>query len=60
MTWIIAIVALALVMTVLAAIELRQPVKANVMSLPDRFFTIATFAVVLIYGLTLLAAKIWA
>jgi len=59
MTWIIAIVALSLAMTVLAIAELRSPAKASALRLPDRVFVVATSTVAFLYGLTLLAAKIW-
>jgi predicted S18 family serine protease len=66
MGWIIAIVALSLVMTVLTIAELRQPVRTNVSSVPalnigDRvigIFVVITFAVALINGLMLVAVKI--
>ena len=59
MTWTLAVVALSLAMTVLAIIELRQPIKANALRLPDRLFVVVTFSIAFIYGLVLLAAKIW-
>jgi len=58
MSWIIAIVAVSLVMAVLTVAELRQPVKANVLRMPDQIFAVLTFSAIFIYGLVLLAAKI--
>jgi len=58
MTWIIALVALSLVMGVLAIAEFRQPIGASAFKLPDRVFVIATFTIAFIYSLALLAAKI--
>ncbi len=66
MGWIIAIVALSLVMTVLTIAELRQPVRTNAPSVPalnigDRvigIFVVVTFAVAFINGLMLVAVKI--
>lgn len=66
MGWIIAIVALSLVMTVLTVAELRQPVRTNASTLPvlnvgDRvigIFVVVTFAIALINGLMLVAVKI--
>jgi hypothetical protein len=58
MAWLVSMVALSLVMTVLTVVELRQPAKAKAFSRPDLIFVVVTFAVALIYGLTLLAAKI--
>jgi hypothetical protein len=58
MSWIIAIVAVGLVMGVLTIAELRQPVKANVLRMPDQIFAVLTFSAIFIYGLVLLAAKI--
>jgi hypothetical protein len=58
MAWIIAVVALSLVITVLAIVELRQPVKVIALGLPDRLFVVAAFTTAFMYGLTLLAAKI--
>jgi hypothetical protein len=58
MSWIIAIVAVSLVMGVLTIAELRQPVKANVLRMPDQIFAVLTFSAIFIYGLVLLAAKI--
>jgi hypothetical protein len=58
MSWIIAIVAVGLVMGVLTIAELRQPVKVNVLRMPDQIFAVLTFSAIFIYGLVLLAAKI--
>jgi hypothetical protein len=58
MSWIIAIVAVGLVLGVLTIAELRQPVKANVLRMPDQIFAVLTFSAIFIYGLVLLAAKI--
>jgi len=58
MSWIIAIVVLSLVMAALSIAELWQPVKANVLKMPDQIFAVVTFSVIFIYGLLLLAAKI--
>jgi len=58
MSWIIAIVAVGLVMGVLTIVELRQPIKANVLRMPDQIFAVLTFSAIFIYGLVLLAAKI--
>jgi hypothetical protein len=58
MSWIIAIVAVGLVMGVLTIAELRQPIKANVLRMPDQIFAVLTFSAIFIYGLVLLAAKI--
>ena len=59
MSWIIAIVAISLVLGILTIAELRQPVKANVLRMPDQIFAVLTFSAIFIYGLVLLAAKIW-
>jgi hypothetical protein len=58
MSWIIAVVAISLVLAVLTIAELRQPVKANVLRMPDQIFAVLTFSAIFIYGLVLLAAKI--
>jgi hypothetical protein len=58
MSWIIVIVAVSLIMAVLTIAELRQPVKANVLRMPDQIFAVLTFSAIFIYGLVLLAAKI--
>jgi hypothetical protein len=58
MSWIIAIVVISLVMAVLTIIELWQPVKANVLKMPDQIFAAVTFCVIFIYGLVLVAAKV--
>jgi len=59
MTWTIVVVAFSLLMTLLAIAELRQPVTKNALRLFDRLFVVSTFMVAFIYGLTLLAAKIF-
>ena len=58
MSWIIAVVVISLVLAVLTIAELRQPVKANVLRMPDQIFAVLTFSAIFIYGLVLLAAKI--
>lgn len=58
MSWIIAIVVISLVMAALTIVELWQPVKANVLKMPDQIFAVVTFSIIFIYGLLLLAAKI--
>jgi hypothetical protein len=66
MAWIIAFVALTLVMTVLALAEFRQPVKAHALKLPDlsvgdrviAAFVVLTFAVAFVSELTLLTVKL--
>jgi hypothetical protein len=65
MGWIIAIVALSLVMTVMTVAELRRPVRASTVQLPalsaaDRIialFVLGTFSVAVINGLIMVAAK---
>jgi len=65
MEWIIAIVALSLVMTVLTVAELRRPVKASTIQLPEltladraiAVFALATFTLAIVNGLVLIAAK---
>ena len=58
MSWLIAIVAISLVMAVLTIAGFRQPVKANVLRMPDQIFAVITFSTIFIYGLVLLVAKI--
>ena len=58
MSWIIAIVVISLVLAVLTIAELRQPVRANVLRMPDQIFAAITFSIIFIYGLVLAAAKI--
>jgi len=66
MGWIIVIVALSLVMTVLVIAGLRQPAKANALSVPaaslgDRVigvFVAVTFTVAFVNGLILLATRV--
>jgi hypothetical protein len=65
MGWIIAIVALSLVMAVMTIAELRRPVAASTVQLPeltlaDRLiglFVLGTFTVAIANGLILVAAK---
>ena len=65
MGWIIAIVALSLVMAVMTIAELRRPVAASTVQLPeltlaDRLiglFVLGTFMVAIANGLILVAAK---
>ena len=65
MAWIIAFVALTLVLTALALAEFRQPVKASALKLPDlnvgdrviAAFVIVTFAVAFVSEATLLTVK---
>ena len=60
MGWIISLVALSLVMTILTIADLRLPTK--MVALGERviaLFVAVTFAGGFIYGLALLAARIW-
>jgi len=65
MGWIIAIVALSLVMTVMTIAELRRPVRASTVQLPEltladrliALFVLGTFTVAIANGLILVAAK---
>jgi hypothetical protein len=64
MGWIIAIVALSLVMTVMVVAELRKPVIAAIelpaLTLADRtiaLFALGTFTLAVVNGLILVAAK---
>ena len=65
MGWIIAMVALSLVMAVMTIAELRRPVAASTVQLPeltlaDRLiglFVLGTFTVAIANGLILVAAK---
>jgi hypothetical protein len=65
MGWIIAIGALGLVMTALTLAELRQPVRANAVKLPEfpvgdhviAVFVLVTFTLAFVNGLMLLAVK---
>ena len=65
MGWIIAIVALSLVMAVLTIAELRRPVRASAVQLPEltfadraiALFVLGTFALAIVNGLVLIAAK---
>ena len=58
MVWATASVALGLLMTVLVVTELRQP-GGSAFKMPDRLFVAATFTVAFIYGMVLLAAKVF-
>lgn len=58
MIWIIAMVLMSLVMSALTIANLVWPLKATVVKMPDQIFAAVTFTVILIYGLTLLAAKV--
>ena len=65
MGWIIAIVALSLVMTVLTIAEFRRPVKASTVQLPEftvadraiAVFVVGTFTLAFVNGLLLVATK---
>jgi len=65
MGWIIAIVALSLVMTVMTIAELRRPVRASTIQLPEltladrliSLFVLGTFTLAIANGLILVAAK---
>ena len=65
MGWIIAVVALSMVMAVMTIAELRQPVRASTVQLPeltlaDRvigLFVLGTFTVAIANGLILVAVK---
>jgi len=65
MGWIIAIVALSSVMTVMTFAELRKPVRASTIDLPElavadrviAVFVLGTFSVAIINGLIMVAAK---
>ena len=65
MGWIIAIVALSLVMVVLTIAELRRPVRASTIQIPEltwadrviTLFVLGTFTLAIINGLVLIAAK---
>jgi hypothetical protein len=65
MGWIIAIVTLSFVMTVMTIAELRRPIAASTVALPeltlaDRLiglFVLGTFMVAIANGLILVAAK---
>jgi hypothetical protein len=66
MAWIIAILALGLLMTALTVMELRQPVRASVIkfrnfTVADRVitvFVIGTFTVAFVSGLIVLASTV--
>jgi hypothetical protein len=65
MGWIIAVVALSLVMSVLTISELRRPVATSTVQLPElavadgviSLFALGTFALGILNGLILVAAK---
>jgi hypothetical protein len=65
MGWIIALVALGLVMTALTVAELRQPVRTNSVKLPEftvgdrviAVFVLVTFTLAFVNGLMLLAVR---
>jgi hypothetical protein len=65
MGWIVAIVALSLVMTVMTIAELRQPVRASTVQLPEltvadrviALFVVGTFSIATVNGLIMIAAK---
>ena len=65
MGWIIAIVALSLVMTVMTIAELRRPVRASTVELPElaiadrviALFALGTFTLAIANGLIVVAAK---
>jgi len=65
MGWIVAIVALSLVMTVMTIAELRRPVRASTVQLPElaladraiSVFVLGTFTLAIANGLILVAAK---
>ena len=65
MGWIIAIVALSLVMAVMTIAELRRPVSASSVHLPEltladralAVFVLGTFTIAIVNGLFLVAAK---
>jgi len=58
MFWATTSVMLGLFMTVLAIAELRQP-GGNLFRMPDRLFAAATFAIAFIYGMVLLASRVF-
>jgi hypothetical protein len=65
MGWTIAIVALSLVMTVMTIAELRRPVSASTVQVPEltladrliSLFVLGTFTLAIANGLILVAAK---
>jgi len=65
MGWIIAIVALSLIMAVMTIAELRRPVSVSTVQLPEltwadrviSLFVLGTFTVAIANGLILVAAK---
>jgi hypothetical protein len=65
MGWIIAIVALSLVMAVMTIAELRRPVRASTVQLPEltvadrviTVFVLGTFTLAIANGLIVVAAK---
>jgi len=58
MIWATGSMALGLLMTVLVIAELRHPV-GNALKMPDRLFVAAIFTIAFIYGIVLLAAKVF-
>ena len=65
MGWIVAILALSLVMTVMTIAELRHPVKASTVQLPEltiadraiALFALGTFTLAIVNGLIVVAVK---
>ena len=65
MGWIIAIVALSLVMTVMTVAELRRPVRTSTVRLPElaladrtiALFALGMFTIAIVNGLIMVAAK---
>ena len=65
MEWIIAIVALSFVMTVMVVAELRKPVSASTIELPEliladrviALFALGMFTLAIVNGLILVAAR---
>ena len=65
MGWIVAIVALSLVMTVMVVSELRKPVSASTIELPELILAdraialvaLGMFTLAIVNGLVLIAAK---
>jgi hypothetical protein len=58
MIWATGSMALGLLMTALVIAELRQP-DGNAFKMPDRLFVAATFTIAFVYGVILLAAKVF-
>ena len=65
MGWIVAILALSLVMAVMTVAELRRPVSTSTVQLPEltladcviTVFVLGTFTLAIVNGLILVAAK---